>query len=96
VEPGVPAVWDGRFEVNAAEPGTVRALAGLAARLSPDERAALKPVPGWLRPALPVIETASGAVFLPLLAHPSQARSLVGERLRSACGEFTREREILG
>ena len=95
-KPGQPAVWDGRFEVNLVDARTVRALGGRGARMAAADRAALKAVPARLRPALPVAETASGAVFCPLFTMPEQARSLVGERWLAACGAVTREQEIPG
>ena len=77
-------VWDGRFEVNLQVAGEVRALAGSATRLSRAEREALRSVPPPFRPPLPVVETASGAVYCPLFTMPPQARSLVGERWLAA------------
>jgi hypothetical protein len=90
------AVWDGRFELNLVEPGEVRGLGGSASRLSRAEREALKGVPAPFRPTLPVVETASGAVFCPLFTTPPQARSLVRERWFAACGGVGHEREIGG
>ena len=72
----------------------MRGLGGSAARLSRAERAALKAIRPALRPSLPVVETASGAVFCPLFTMPAQARSLVGERWLAACGAVSREAEI--
>jgi hypothetical protein len=69
-------------------------LAGSAARLGRGERAALKGVPAAFRPAMPVVETGSGAVYCPLFTTPPQARSLVGERWLAACGAFTREQDV--
>ena len=94
VEPGGAVVWDGRFEVGSPETGVVRALRGSAGRLSAMERAALRAVPAAFRGTLPVVETASGAVSCPLFTMPRQARPLGGERLRAACGAFTREQDV--
>jgi tRNA(Ile)-lysidine synthase len=94
VEPGRPAVWDGRFEVTSASQGTVQALGGLAARLPEAQRAALKAAPGWLRPALPAFVEPEGEVSCPVTGGPARACSLVAERLLAACGVITREREL--
>ena len=82
--PGQPIVWDGRFELCAAEPGlNVRALAGLAARLPTAERAALRSLPREARPVLPVILLPDGAVTSPVLAPgPATIRALAHDRVR--------------
>lgn len=86
---GEELVWDGRFAIVSDEPGTVGPLAGRAARLSKTERASLRPVPPWVRPTLPVLETSSGAVrLLP------EARPLASERLRAACGVYACEADL--
>jgi len=89
VRTGREEVWDGRFAATLQEPGTVGPLAGRAARLSPAERAALRPVPPWVRPTLPVLETASGAVRL-----LSEARPLAWSRLQAACGVYACEADL--
>jgi tRNA(Ile)-lysidine synthase len=97
LEPRTPAVWDGRFEIDAAEPGwSVRALAGAMARLSARDRATLKPIPSWARGAVPVLSSAAGSVRLPAPfgGGPAQAVSLAGPRLAAACGLIAREAEI--
>jgi tRNA(Ile)-lysidine synthase len=92
--PGAPTVWDGRYEITATAPGlTVRALAGLAARLPAAERASLRKIPPFERPTLPAIVDAQGAVSCPILAERDDMRftPLILERLRAACGLVTRE-----
>lgn len=92
LDPGVPAVWDGRYELVHPRPATVRALAGLAAQLSPGDRLALRAVPAAARPTLPVlIEPGRGPV---LATNLPETRSLVAERLAAACGQIAHEREI--
>jgi tRNA(Ile)-lysidine synthase len=85
---GESLVWDGRFEVEADEAGVIRPLAGAMARLSGPEREALKLLPGWVRPTLPVLETPDGRV------RTVRKRCLVYDRMRGACGAFTREAEL--
>jgi len=81
---GETAVWDGRFEVTAAEEMELRPLAGLAAQLAPQDRDAVSGLPVRARPTLPV-----GLVGDEVrLVH---ARPLALERLRAACGLIARE-----
>lgn len=94
LQPGETVVWDGRYEITAFAPDlTVRALAGLAARLPPAERAALAAIPAFARPALPVIVNSAGAVSCPILAEDRSLRlaPLALGRLIAACGLTTRE-----
>jgi tRNA(Ile)-lysidine synthase len=59
LEAGRAAVWDGRFEITAPEPGwTVRALSGHAGRLGQADRARLRAIPAAARPSLPVLSRA--------------------------------------
>lgn len=91
---GAAVVWDGRFQLEAARGGlSVRRLAGLARRLPKAEQAALLELPPAVRGGLPAIVTADGAVACPLLGEACgvKARSVVGERLRAACGLIPRE-----
>jgi len=90
---GEPRVWDGRFELRGDRPGlTVRALAGLAARLEPAQRRLLREVPAPARPALPALVQADGRVTCPILAGNSGlARDLVHDRMRAACGAIMKE-----
>lgn len=88
-------VWDGRFEVTATSAGEVRALRGLARRLSPEQQRALAATPASARPALPVFVDEGGAVSCPLLgSSPLQASSLVEPRLRAAAGLIASEAEV--
>jgi tRNA(Ile)-lysidine synthase len=88
VAPGQPIVWDGRFEIEATVPGTVRALGGLSRHLPRDQQVALRAAPAALRPTLPVIVSRDGAVTCPILAdHPSvRATALVLPRFEAAIG----------
>ena len=88
-----PIVWDGRFELCAAEPGlSVRTLGGLAARLPTAERAALRCLPPEARPVLPAIVLPDGGVTSPVLAQgPATARALAHDRVRAACGAISKE-----
>ena len=91
---GAPLVWDGRYELTAAEPGlTVRPLQGLAARLPPAQRQALKALPAAARPALPAILAPDGTVSCPILAEPKavRARCLVMDRFEAATGRVDQE-----
>ena len=93
LDPDAPTVWDGRFLVSADQPGvTVGPLRGLALRLPPDERRALKRAPPAARAALPVFQCGE-IVTCPILAQATlaSARALIGERLAGACGQFARE-----
>ena len=91
---GQPVVWDGRYEITAAVPGLkVRALQGLAARLPPDQRQALKALPAAARPSLPVILDAQGGVSCPILAgaETTRARCLMVDRFEAATGRVDQE-----
>ncbi len=93
VEAGRPAVWDGRFELVAAEAGDVRPVQGLAGRLSAPDRAWLNTLPAAARPGQPVLIRDSDPS--PVLAGRFlRVWSLVGPRLRAACGEIAHEKEI--
>ncbi|MBO9710491.1 MAG: tRNA lysidine(34) synthetase TilS [Caulobacter sp.] len=91
---GATAVWDGRFELTALSPGlSVRALGGLAARLPPAQRAALKAVPAAARGALPALLGADGVPVCPVLATTPIARTrcLVLDRFAAAVGLVDQE-----
>ena len=93
---GDVTIWDGRFEILADEPGLiVRGLSGLAARLPPEQRAALARIPAFARAALPAVVSTEGAVTCPILAERPGMRiaSLVTARFAAACGVVTRESE---
>jgi tRNA(Ile)-lysidine synthase len=89
-----PIVWDGRYEITAAEPGlVVRPLQGLAARLPVAQRQALKGFPAAARPSLPVVLTQDGTLSCPILAEPNatQVRCLVMDRFEAATGRVDQE-----
>ena len=90
--PGVPAVWDGRFEI-VAPCGVVRPLAGVMAHLNPAQRLALKAVPAPARPALPLLIAADGTLVCPILAGALEVSvaTLVGPRFLGACGAISKE-----
>jgi tRNA(Ile)-lysidine synthase len=91
---GETVVWDGRYELITRTPGlAVRPLQGLAARLPPDQRRALKALPAAARPSLPAVLDLSGAVGCPILAGPTatQARCLVMDRFEAAVGRVDQE-----
>lgn len=91
---GEAIVWDGRFELVAREPYLgVRALAGAASHLPPPLRQALRAVPPPARPALPLIQSAHGALACPLLActAAAHARALIADRFLAACGAISQE-----
>ncbi len=92
--PGQAEVFDGRFEVIADSPNVqVRPLAGLAARLDPAQRRALKPALPAARRALPALVGPDGTVTCAILAQgpKAPARLLVAERFGAACGAVVRE-----
>ncbi len=88
MEPHRPVVWDGRFEIEADIPGTVRALGGLSRQLPKTQQTALRAAPVALRPTLPVMVSRDGAVSCPILAdHPSvRAAALVLPRFEASTG----------
>ena len=96
--PDRASIWDGRFELTPNQaPGEgweVRPLKGLAAALSPGERAEIGGVPAAARPALPVV--LRGLASSPVLAtKAAMVRCLVGPRLAAACGVVAHEGEIV-
>ena len=94
---GQPGVWDGRFEITASSCGLeVFPLKGSAARLPSAERAMLAAVPPAARVGLPVVNPDVGKVTCPILAPGVQvsATSLIGARLRGACGLIGREYDV--
>jgi len=92
--PGVAAVWDGRFEITATEPGwRVEAAAGRLARLSEAERRVLAGLPPAARSGLPVLMRDDGRG--PILAwREAWVRSLGAPRLGLALGETTQESDL--
>lgn len=92
---GRPAVWDGRYEITAREPGwTVTPALGRLNALSRPDRAILTAVPAWARGALPVLIRDDGTA--PVLAwRAAEVRALAPRRLNLAqwasLGETTQE-----
>ena len=90
--PGAPAVWDGRWEVAADEPGwAAGAAAGRLSRLSPAAREALQ--------ALPAAARSSAAVFVRgaevrLAQGPLRADALAGPRFDAAVGRVATEADL--
>jgi tRNA(Ile)-lysidine synthase len=89
LEAGETAVWDGRFEITAGAPMTVRPLAGVGAKLPRDQRAALIGLPPRARAALPAAVEGERALCLTLVAE--HCRPLALARLHAACGLVERE-----
>ncbi len=103
--PGQPVVWDGRFEISAAQPGwRVRALKGVAGRLQPADFAALRAFPASVRPSLPILHNHEGdlrPVCLALTGKDAHIDAVGGSitplaqaRLAAAAGWIAREVEI--
>lgn len=89
--PGEEAVWDGRWLVTAPEVGwTVAAAAGVMARLSDADRAALKPLPPAARAARPVLIRNDPPAAV-LAGSAGKAQALVGNRLARALDRMTHE-----
>lgn len=94
LNPGIEAVWDGRWAITVSEPGwTVTAAVGHMATLSKADRAILNTLPAAARPTRPVlIRNGSDA---PVLAGTiGQARSLVEQRLALTLDAVTHERHL--
>ncbi len=105
LEPGAPAVWDGRFEITADRAGlVVEALRGQAAKLEPEDRAVVRDVPAAARPALPLWRRLGDFADPPRLALAAphahlgdngvRCRPLCEERLAGATGVVTAEAQI--
>jgi tRNA(Ile)-lysidine synthase len=89
------AIWDGRFEITADEPGEIRAAKGLLARLSGEERKRLNDLPPAARGSAPVL--IRDADLSPVLAdRVARMRNLAQPRLKASCGLIAHEREITG
>jgi tRNA(Ile)-lysidine synthase len=96
--PGAIAVWDGRFEITAREPGLkVRPLAGAMSRLTSADRLAVLQAHPLARPAMPLIERSDGLVFLPRHQPDAEAagRSLITARLDAVSGVIDHETAIV-
>ena len=96
LHPDTPAVWDGRYEITAREPGwTVTAAFGRLNRLSKADRAIVDTVAAWGRGALPVLirDGSDGPV---LAWREARVRALAPRRLALALGETTQECDLHG
>jgi tRNA(Ile)-lysidine synthase len=88
------SVFDGRFELVAAEPGwRIRPLRGAAKRLPAAQRTALSALAPAARGALPLAISPAGDHCCPILARSGMvtARALGLERLQAALGAFADE-----
>jgi tRNA(Ile)-lysidine synthase len=95
VEPGRPAVWDGRFEIGADTPVIVRPLAGLLKHLPKAEQAALRDIPAAARPTLPAIIAEHGPTCPILADGPSvRVRTLAVTRFEAAAGFVDSEPDV--
>ncbi len=100
LQPGMPDIWDGRYEITAREPGwTVTAARGRLNALSKADRAIVNTVPAWARAALPVLIRDGGDA--PVLAwRAAEVRALAPHRLSLALagglGETTQESDLAG
>ncbi|MBX9576158.1 MAG: tRNA lysidine(34) synthetase TilS [Caulobacteraceae bacterium] len=94
LEPGQPAVWDGRFEITTDGPGlTVVPAHGLLNRLSPADRVALHALPPAARGAEPVLIRDGDP--RPVLARTAAVvRSLVEARLAAALDVTSHEADL--
>ena len=79
---GQTDVWDGRFEITAAEAMEVRAATGLRPRLSDADQRTLATLPARARDVMPV--DAAGPALI-------AAQALTLDRLLAACGAVERE-----
>lgn len=94
LEPGSPAIWDGRYEVRTEAPGLeIQALEGFFKQLPEGERDALKAYTPMARRALPAVLTADGRVSCPVLANDERVilNDLVVSRFGAACGQVGQE-----
>lgn len=88
LQPGLPAIWDGRFELTSDHPVEVTALRGHSRRLSAEQARALAALPAAARPALPL--TGAGSPLLGALEGIT-CTALSHQRLLAACGVMDRE-----
>lgn len=92
LESGMSAVWDGRFELVAtAGRHRIVAMVGHAARLRDAERRLLDVLPPMVRHAVPVRLDQPPTCPLYNSDAGVRARSIIGERMRAACGLIQRE-----
>ena len=104
LQPGIPAVWDGRYELTIADPGwIVTAALNRLAAMSDADRAIVKSVVPWARGALPILVRNHVLIrddgTAPVLAwRHAEVRALAPRRLALALavsrGETTQESEL--
>ena len=95
--PGVPVIFDGRFELIVHQGGLrVQPLGGLLSRLEKRSRSWLGAFSPSARRTLPAVVEPDGMVSCPILAQNpwGSARCLVGARLEAACGRIARESPV--
>lgn len=94
LQPHIPAVWDGRYEITARPPGwTATAALGRLNALSKADRAIVNTVPAWARAALPVLIRDDRNA--PVLAwREAEVRTLAPRRLSLALDETTQESDL--
>ncbi len=95
--PGVPVIFDGRFELIVHQDGLrVQPLGGLLSRLEKRSRSLLGVFSPSARRTLPAVVFPDGMVSCPILAKNAwgSARSLVSGRLEAACGRIARESPV--
>jgi tRNA(Ile)-lysidine synthase len=91
------SVFDGRFAITAAAPGSrITPLAGLAKRLPEPQRRRLRALPAAVRPTLPALILHAKNATCPLLCDegPVRASPLAGARLFAALGAIPDEASI--
>ena len=95
LRPGLPVVWDGRYEISVEEPElTVVPAQGRLNRLSPSDRAALAALPPAARGAEPVLIRDGDP--RPVLARTAATvRSLVEARLAAALDATSQEADLI-
>ena len=92
IRPGAPAVWDGRFEVEAEAPGwSLGAAAGRMSQLSPADRAALARSPPAQRRTSPVFLRGEE---VRLAGDGLRLRALTPARFDAAVGRVIHERDV--
>lgn len=94
LRPGESALWDGRYEITADEPGwAVVASLGRLAALSDADRAVVSRSPAAARGALPVLIRDGDP--RPVLAwRHARVLALAPRRLKLASGETTQEKDL--
>ena len=90
---GDTGVWDGRFEVLAAQDVTLGHLSGKARRLQASAVRILHRLPPAVRPAIPAATTSADQISLPTLGDEVAAsmRGLVQARFAAATGKIHHE-----